>query len=55
MTTIFYLAGLGLLLFMGYVLWSGVGARRPVIGRAFAVLALGIAAYIVWLIVDGLV
>ncbi len=48
MTTVFYLAGLGLLLFMAFILWDGIGRKRPVIARGFAIVVLGVAAYIVW-------
>lgn len=52
MTMIFYLFGLGLLLFMAYVLWSGVGRRRPALGRGFAAIALAIAAFVIYLLGD---
>lgn len=48
MTVVFYLVGLMLLLVMAYVLWSGVGRRRPAIARAFALVVLAVAAWIVW-------
>ncbi|WP_170003820.1 hypothetical protein [Pseudopontixanthobacter vadosimaris] len=48
MTIIFYLLGLALLLVMAYVLWSGVGRRRPAIARAFALVVLAVAGWIVW-------
>ena len=47
---IFYCFSLLLLLVMIYVMWSGVGSKRPAIGRGFAVIGLGLAAYIGWLL-----
>ncbi len=52
MTEIFYLFGLGLLLIMAYVLWSGVGRRRPALGRGFASITLAIAAFVIYLLID---
>lgn len=48
MTVVFYLVGLTLLLVMAYVLWSGVGRRRPAIARAFALIVLAVAGWILW-------
>lgn len=45
----FYIGGLILLLIMVYVLWSGVGRKRPSLGRGFAVIGMGLAGYIVYL------
>lgn len=52
MTTVFYLFGLTLLIFMAYILWAGVGRKRPVIARGFAIVVLAVAAYVLWLLVD---
>ena len=38
---VFYLLGLLLLGIMAYVLWSGVGRRRPSLGRGFAIIVGG--------------
>ena len=48
MTVVFYLVGLTMLLVMAYVLWSGVGRRRPAIARAFALIVLAVAGWILW-------
>lgn len=52
MTELFYLFGLGLLLIMAYVLWSGVGRRRPGLGRGFATAVLAVAGLVLYLLID---
>jgi len=39
---------------MAYVFWSGVGSKRPEIGRGFAVIGLGLAGYVGSLLYDKL-
>lgn len=36
------------LLILAYVLWSGVGKKRPQLGRGFGALCIGLAAFLVW-------
>ena len=45
---VFRIGGAALMLFLAYVLWSGVGQRRPWIARSFAVVILSLAAWLVW-------
>lgn len=51
---IFLTTALLSLLMLGYVFWGGVGRPRPKIGREFAVIAFGLAAYIAWLLFEKL-
>lgn len=52
---IFYIVSLLLLMIMIYVLWGGVGRKRPAIGRGFAVIGLGLAVYVASLLYDHVV
>ena len=52
---VFRIGGTVLLLVAAYIFWSGIGRRRRTMGRGFAVLMAGLAAFLIWPVVDLLV
>lgn len=45
---VFNALSIAALLFLTFVLWSGIGKKRPVIGRGFGALCGGLALFLVW-------
>lgn len=45
---VFNAASIVFLLILAYVLWSGVGKKRPQLGRGFGTVCLALAAFLVW-------
>lgn len=52
---VFRIGGTLLLLVAAYIFWSGIGSRRRTMGRGFAVLMAGLAAWLVWPVIDLLI
>ncbi|MGB7374210.1 hypothetical protein [Pontixanthobacter sp.] len=45
---VFNAASIVFLLVLAYILWSGVGKKRPQLGRGFGALCGAIALFLVW-------
>lgn len=45
---VFNALSIAALLFLAFVLWSGVGKKRPLVGRGFGTVCGGLAVFLIW-------